>query len=314
MAGTQLQRVGAQQIVTASSLPSFRTPNGTYGVSSGGALGFKRVDVGTIGVQVRAGRAIDALGPGMHWTLPLFDRIVPMDAHVQVSSFKVNVRSVRGLPVSFEVGVVHQLAAHRAAEFLHNVGPDYSKDAQKVLVPIVSELIRWAASNIVDEYLIGSTVSEWVGPYAVGQLEQYGIQFLGIHFNKISLSPVAEQMIARTAAAQMEVTALHAELGVVGLRRQLAVEIAVTEATVYSIHARARADAEAYREGLMHSEAVLTDRYLELERIRHDSVKWDALARIAEALGGRAEDIARMLLERGHDVDGFITKTLTPNP
>ncbi|RUM90801.1 MAG: prohibitin family protein [Thermovibrio sp.] len=114
----------------------------------------KVIETGEVGVRLRLGKIDrEELYPGVHFLLPIIDRVVIFSTRVNKIDFlnakgnPVTALSIEGLPARLDITVLYRIIPDKADEIYRNFGTDY---AEKIVVPIVRETVR----NVVAQYKI----------------------------------------------------------------------------------------------------------------------------------------------------------------
>jgi hypothetical protein len=111
-----------------------------------------------------------------------------------------------------------------------------------------------------------------------------------------------------TAAVKLIDGKVNADVKIIGAGADAGAVRTIGEADANVM--RVQGEAKALVEAKMHAAEVISGPYLELERIRKDSVKWDAFEGMAKALGTTGESIAKMIIDNKYNLEEVVQKAL----
>jgi len=222
--------------------------------------GVKIVPAGHVGVKLRMGAVVESLGEGVHFKLPLIEKIHRMDVRVQKVEADASAASNDLQQVTSKIAVNYHVNPEQAHILYQRVGPAYD---QTVVAPAIQEAFKAVTAQYNAEQLITRRpeVSNAARELLQQKLQPYGIVVDGYNIIDFNFSEEFNKAIEAKQTAEQLALKARRDLE----RVKIEAEQRVTQA---------KAEAEALR---IQREALTPEllRLREIEAMKAAIDKWD---------------------------------------
>ena len=225
------------------------------------------INEGEVGILSTTGKfSKEPLTPGMHFYMPLIQKVIIVDTKVHMITYKrnqevgsmpdrfgtikiypaINVLDARGLPIQVELSVSYKLDPRKAAYVLKTYGLNWE---DKIINPIVRDVVR----NVIGKYPaeeipvkrneIATKIENQIRE-ALDSIPNKPIIFESFQLRDIVLPPNIKAQIERVQIAKQE--ALRAKYEVLKAKQEAQKEAAIAQgkANAVKIEAQGKADAK----------------------------------------------------------------------
>ena len=154
------------------------------------SFGWTQIDAGYVGVVTSFGRIEQQeLGPGLHWRVPFFTQVTPMDTRVQAYQFDGLEAFTKEQQPATLVGIVnYAIDPAEASTIFQTVGPDY---LNRLIVSRADSSLKENARQFATDLITAqrSELGTLTAEELRAELAQFHIQIVGVVVRDISLSP-----------------------------------------------------------------------------------------------------------------------------
>jgi regulator of protease activity HflC (stomatin/prohibitin superfamily) len=224
-------------------------------------LPFKIIGAGERGVVMRFGAVDRTMQPGIHFKLPIIERVAIVDVKTQKEEVEAQAASKDLQTVKAVIALNYNLAPDRVQELWKSIGSDYKV---RVIDPAIQEAVKAATAKYTAEELITkrAVVRDDMKMNLIARLQPDYIQVTDVSIVNFDFSE------SFNAAIEAKVTAEQEALKQKNLLEKVKFEAEQKVAT-------AKAEAESIK---LQSEAANNEKYVELKRLEVQmkmSEKWD---------------------------------------
>lgn len=222
------------------------------------AFGWTQIDAGYVGVVTSFGKIEQQeLGPGLHWRVPFFTSVTPMDSRVQAYQFDGIEAFTKEQQPARLVGIVnYAIDPEEAATIFQTVGPDY---LNRLIVSRADASLKENARAFPTDTITAQRIElgDLTADDLRGELAPFNIQIIGVVVRDVGLSP--EYLGAVEKRQQAQIDQERANIEAETARRQ----------------AQGQADAQAIvADGQARSNAIIT------ESLSPELIQWQAVNKL----------------------------------
>ncbi len=267
---------------------------------------FTIINSGEVGIKVRTGKFDNTpLQPGLHFYIPVFERILPVNTRIRLIVYSnlerdtvgdnyaksslssetfegglkknpsIQVLDKRGLTVNIDIAVQYQLRAESAALTIEKWGSSWE---EKIINSQVREVVRDVVGQYTAEQLpemrneIAAAITTKISEKIVS-LEGTPVMLSSVELRNIDLPQKIKDQIERVQIAKQEVTIAEQQKEQAKQEALKKAEIAKGEAERNRIEAQGQADkirieAEEQAKANILISKSLSDKLLQLEQIK----------------------------------------------
>jgi regulator of protease activity HflC (stomatin/prohibitin superfamily) len=267
---------------------------------------FSIINSGEVGIKVRTGKFDNTpLQPGLHFYIPVFERILPVNTRIRLIVYSnlerdtvgdnyaksslssetfegglkknpsIQVLDKRGLTVNIDIAVQYQLRAESAALTIEKWGSSWE---EKIINSQVREVVRDVVGQYTAEQLpemrneIAAAITTKISEKIVS-LEGTPVMLSSVELRNIDLPQKIKDQIERVQIAKQEVTIAEQQKEQAKQEALKKAEIAKGEAERNRIEAQGQADkirieAEEQAKANILISKSLSDKLLQLEQIK----------------------------------------------
>ncbi len=267
---------------------------------------FSIINSGEVGIKVRTGKFDNTpLQPGLHFYIPVFERILPVNTRIRLIVYSnlerdtigdnyaksslsnetfegglkknpsIQVLDKRGLTVNIDIAVQYQLRAESAALTIEKWGSSWE---EKIINSQVREVVRDVVGQYTAEQLpemrneIAAAITTKISEKIVS-LEGTPVVLSSVELRNIDLPQKIKDQIERVQIAKQEVTIAEQQKEQAKQEALKKAEIAKGEAERNRIEAQGQADkirieAEEQAKANILISKSLSDKLLQLEQIK----------------------------------------------
>jgi regulator of protease activity HflC (stomatin/prohibitin superfamily) len=267
---------------------------------------FTIINSGEVGIKVRTGKFDNTpLQPGLHFYIPVFERILPVNTRIRLIVYSnlerdtigdnyaksslsgeafegglkknpsIQVLDKRGLTVNIDIAVQYQLRAESAALTIEKWGAGWE---EKIINSQVREVVRDVVGQYTAEQLpemrneIAAAITTKISQ-KITSLEGTPVVLSSVELRNIDLPQKIKDQIERVQIAKQEVTIAEQQKEQAKQEALKKAEIAKGEAERNRIEAQGQADkirieAEEQAKANILISKSLSDKHLQLEQIK----------------------------------------------
>ncbi len=225
------------------------------------------INEGEVGILATTGKfSKEPLNPGMHFYVPLIQKVIIVDTKVHMITYKrnqemgsmpdrygtikiypaINVLDARGLPIQVELSVSYKLDPKKAAFVIKTYGLNWE---DKIINPIVRDVVRNVIGKYPAEELpmkrneIATKIENQIRS-ALESIAQKPVIFESFQLRDIVLPQNIKQQIERVQIAKQE--SVRAKYEVLRAKQEAQKEAAIAQgkANAIKIEAQGKADAK----------------------------------------------------------------------
>jgi len=288
---------------------------------------FTIINSGEVGIKVRTGKFFEQpLQPGLHFYIPLFEKIIPVNTRVRMITYSnternelgenyrgfegglrhnpaIQVLDKRGLTVYIDLAVQYRLRPESAPKTIEKWGTGWE---EKIINSKVREVVRDVIGRYPAEQLpemrneIAKAIQTKIKE-AIDSLPEKPVILTSVELRTIDLPPKIKEQIERVQIAKQEVTIAEQMKEKAKQDAQRQAEIAKGEAERNRIEAQGQADKIRIEAGAQAKAnkiiaESLTPNLLRLEQIKtqkafNDALKVNKDAKIFLTPGGAVPNI-----------------------
>ncbi|MCB1616970.1 MAG: prohibitin family protein [Pseudomonadales bacterium] len=200
------------------------------------------IDQGERGVILRNGAVLDTADPGLHFKLPVIDRVIKMSVQSRVQVYeRMEAYSRDQQPAEMRVSVNYRMNAGSVAEIYENYGSEKGMTERLIDRKVYQEVKTVfgqfnAVAAIQERERLNHTVQE-----AIAESVQGSVTVESVQIENIDFSNSYEQSIEQRMLAEVEVQKVMQNLE----REKVQAEIVRTKAQAEADARLARAEADA---------------------------------------------------------------------
>jgi prohibitin 1 len=169
------------------------------------SFGWTQINAGEVGVVTSFGRVEQQeLGPGLHWRIPFFTKVTPMDTRVQAYQFDgIEAFTKEQQPARLAGIVNYAIDPDEASTLFQTVGPDY---VNRLIVSRADASLKENARKFATDLITAqrTELGELTAEELRSDLEPFNIQIVGVVVRDIGLSPEYLAAVERRQQAQID--------------------------------------------------------------------------------------------------------------
>jgi len=231
------------------------------------------VDEGHVGIIKRWGKAIDQVDPGLHFKMPISDKVVEIETRTKKTVEKMSVATSEQMPSEATISVNWTPDKTMILDIYKKYG-SLKQFENRILIPKLREAAKAGISKYTAEENINNRekVTQTIKELFLEKMKKYPITINSVQYENIKLPENYIKSIAAKQTAKNERDAEKFRLEKQALEAQRAVNTAKAERDA----AKARADGKAYQ---IEAEAKANAKKIRLlAKAQAEAIKLKALA------------------------------------